>query len=84
MKRPAVELPIGEVLLRPAELARMTGFTLATIHGLMAAGQLPEVRVGRLARVRLSDWPYYLVKRRVQPTINKRRTITTRPRVARS
>jgi excisionase family DNA binding protein len=59
--------PNGEAgtLLTLPLLAEMAGVSVVTLRREIAAGRLPAVKVGRLLRVRLTDWESYLSSKRV-------------------
>lgn len=55
----------GSALLSVGELAGQASVSRTAIRRLIWSGQLPAVKVGRLVRVRLSDWQAYLDAHRV-------------------
>lgn len=56
----------GNALLSIEELASLANASKTTLRRLVASGQLPAVKVGRLVRVRLADWRAYLEAHRMQ------------------
>jgi excisionase family DNA binding protein len=43
--------PLGPLLLRAGEVARLLGLGRSTVFALLAAGELPVIRIGRSVRV---------------------------------
>jgi excisionase family DNA binding protein len=39
------------ILLRPEEAGRILGFSRSKVYGMLAAGELPSVRLGKSVRV---------------------------------
>ena len=66
MTKPQKTVQDCDTLLAPAELAELAGVSLATIRRLIWSGQLSATRIGRLVRIRLSDWQSYLDQHREQ------------------
>ena len=65
---PADERPlrIGQeqpLLLRAEEAARLLGLGRSTVFGLLAAGELPAVRVGRSVRVSRAGVEQFIAER---------------------
>lgn len=56
----------GSTLVSVADLASQAGVSVTVVRRLIWSGQLPAVHVGRLVRVRLSDWQAYLEAHRVR------------------
>lgn len=54
------------VLLTVRELADQAAVSVTLLRRLIARGDLVAVKVGRLVRVRLSDWRAYLDAHRMQ------------------
>jgi excisionase family DNA binding protein len=53
------EKPMGRLLYRPREVAELTGMALSYVYRLIANGELPSLRHGRLLRVsadKLHEW----------------------------
>ena len=50
----------GKEFLRPADIAPLLGVTTGRIYQLIAAGEIPAVRLGRAWRVPRAAWDEWL------------------------
>ena len=53
-----------ERLLRPADVAPLLGVTTGRVYQLIAAGQLPAVRIGGAIRIPRAAWDEWLTTQR--------------------
>lgn len=72
--------PNSNALMSIEDLATLANASKTTLRRLVASGQLPAVKVGRLVRVRLADWHVYLEAHRMQ--VRPEPVSAPRPRAA--
>ncbi len=53
-----------ETLISPAELQRRLGCGRTKVYELLATGEVPSYRIGRLVRVRVADVEEFLERHR--------------------
>ena len=70
METPTAAPPVrreAPILIRVEEAARLADLGRSTVHKLVAAGELPCVRIGRAVRIRRTDLERWIEANRREP-----------------
>jgi excisionase family DNA binding protein len=59
-----LEEAMDRLLLRPSEAAELLGLSRSKVYALLAAGELPSVRIGEAMRVPVLELREWLANRR--------------------
>jgi excisionase family DNA binding protein len=60
---PSQNIALEPILLRPADLIGLLQLSRGEVYHLLASGQIPNIRIGRLRRIRRQDLDEWLSRR---------------------